>query len=186
MRTPGAHSPNVRGTAELLGAGGTNAPQAGDLHSTAPHPSRASRRKPFVDRFWAKVDRGADDACWLWTGCITSRGYGQIRNETDRRVVAHRVAYELLVGPIPEGLTLDHLCRTRACVNPAHLDPVTMRENILRGEAPAASHARQTHCKRGHEFTEANTYRRRDHHGRQCRACTRARSKRLYHAAKAP
>lgn len=95
------------------------------------------------------------NGCWQWTG-NTGRGYGRI-SANGRPQQAHRVGYELLVGPIPEGLTLDHLCRNRGCVNPAHVEPVTHRENVLRGEGVAANRARQTHCKRGHPFNDENT-----------------------------
>ncbi|TDD77726.1 HNH endonuclease [Actinomadura rubrisoli] len=88
-----------------------------------------------------------------------------------KNVVVHRFVYESLVGPIPEGLVLDHLCRVRACCNPAHLEPVTDRVNILRGASITAANARKTHCDHGHEFTSQNTYR---HRGRRlCRACNR-------------
>lgn len=87
------------------------------------------------------------------------------------------MAWQTWRGPIPAGLTLDHLCRVRACVNPAHLEPVTLAENKRRGESPAARKARQTHCMRGHEFTPENTIRRKDRRGRgiltgrECRVC---------------
>ena len=80
------------------------------------------------DRFWAKVDKGI--FCWDWLGG-KSNGYGRFWVE-GRLVQAHRWAYETMVGPIPEGLTLDHLCRVRYCVNPSHLEPVTLGENIRR------------------------------------------------------
>lgn len=87
----------------------------------------------YEDRFWSKVDRSGE--CWIWTGGTNVGGYGRFRSERhDRRmVVAHRVAYEMVVGPVPDGLVLDHLCRVRACVNPAHLEPVTFTENVQRG-----------------------------------------------------
>ncbi len=87
-------------------------------------------------------------------------------------VYAHRAAYELYVGPIPEGLTIDHLCRNTLCVNPAHLEAVTMRENILRGTGPSAQAARKTHCLRGHPFDDGNTLFRATGK-RVCRACQR-------------
>lgn len=103
-------------------------------------------------RFMSKIDKTA--TCWLWIGGLDAYGYGQF----DRHDKAHRVAYEMLVGPIPEGLVIDHLCRVRRCVNPEHMEPVTHGENNLRGIGPAAVHAAQTHCIRGHEFTPENTY----------------------------
>lgn len=115
-----------------------------------------------------------DDAdCWLWTGALNGHGYGVIKTNKERRV--HRFVYETLVGPVPEGLELDHLCRVRRCCNPTHLEPVTHAENVLRGVSPMAQQARQTHCIRGHEFTPENTYLRPDRFGRQCRTCNRAR-----------
>ena len=87
-------------------------------------------RKSISERFWEKVDKTA--TCWLWRASIRNHGYGRIK-VNGRAEQAHRVAYELLVGPIPEGLTLDHLCRVRLCVNPAHLEPVTQKVNIRRG-----------------------------------------------------
>ena len=128
-------------------------------------------------RFWAKV-HVLDDGCWEWTGVTTHDGYGQFgvgsrHDDTDRKVYVHRWAYESLVGPIPSPLSLDHLCRNRACANPSHLEPVTIRENILRGNGLAARQARRTHCPYGHEYSEANTYRYKRH--RVCRKCITAR-----------
>lgn len=124
---------------------------------------------PLGERFYAKVDKGGQ--CWLWTGAINGHGYGHIKI-AGRMQYAHRVAYELEVGPIPDGLVLDHLCRNRSCVNPDHLEPVPHRANVLRGEGATASHARQESCKRGHPFDAANTY---AWNGRRiCRACRSA------------
>jgi hypothetical protein len=121
------------------------------------------------ERLWRKVDR-ADDGCWLWTGCVSKDGYGMLRRN-GRMAMAHRVAYELLVDEIPAGLTIDHLCRVPACVNPKHLEVVTIGENVRRGRALI------THCPQGHPYDEANTYR---HAGRRCcRKCRVAATARL-------
>lgn len=105
-------------------------------------------------------------SCWTWNGYRLRDGYGQRRLGGKMRLV-HRYVYELLVGPIAPGLTLDHLCRNRACINPAHLDPCTLRENLERGNAFIGRTL--THCKNGHPFDERNTLKRRQ--GRGCRAC---------------
>ena len=103
---------------------------------------------PLSDRVWSKVAKS--ESCWLWTGAPNVHGgYGRVRAGTTTKY-AHRVVYEMLVGPIPAGLTLDHLCRNPRCVNPLHLEPVSMRDNILRGEGLAAKNARMERCIRGH------------------------------------
>lgn len=109
------------------------------------------------ERFWSKVQQ--TETCWNWTATRCRGGYGQFR--LDGKIQrAHRVSYLHLVGEIPAGLELDHLCRNRACVNPDHLEPVTRRENTIRGAAGEVNARRElsrTHCKRGHAFDEQNT-----------------------------
>jgi hypothetical protein len=122
---------------------------------------------PRAKGFWHFVTK--TDACWLFVGGLTEDGYGvYMDHQVAKR--AHRHAYEVMVGPIPEGLQLDHLCRVRNCVNPDHLEPVTPRENTLRGFGITAVNAAKTHCKNDHEFTAENTYVRPDG-ARTCRAC---------------
>lgn len=108
--------------------------------------------------------------CWPWIMAKDHLGYGVWRKGgwSESRM-AHRRMYELIVGRIPEGLTLDHLCRNRSCVNPDHLEPVELRENILRGDNPCAQNARKTHCPRGHPLAGRNLVI--DQGRRRCREC---------------
>lgn len=125
---------------------------------------------PWQERFWSKVDMANLFGCWEWRAYRRPDGYGVFNTDHSRPLRAHRVAYELVVGPIPAGLTVDHLCRNRGCVNPAHLEPVTMKENTLRGMSSPATRARQTHCKNGHPLSGGNL--RIDKFGRRrCRRC---------------
>lgn len=117
-------------------------------------------RPVLTDRFWSKVAIH-EDGCWLWTGARNSRGYGQWAvNGLSRSV--HRVAYEALVGPIPDGLTIDHLCRNKLCVNPDHLEPVTIAENVAR------AHEIRTNCRHG---TERIHRKGQVHHREPCVEC---------------
>lgn len=132
-------------------------------------------RKTLTERFWEKVIV-VDGDCWPWMGRL-DHGYGYLRNAAGSNR-AHRIAFELFVGPVPDGLVLDHLCHNPCCVNPSHLEPVTQRENTLRGESHAAQLARNTHCKHGHEFTPENIYRAPGFpNSRYCRECTRERGR---------
>jgi hypothetical protein len=131
----------------------------------------------LAERFWANVDRRGDDECWPWLGIIDRNGYGKLWVPSNRNQIgAHRVAYELMVGPIPAGMTIDHVrawgCTRRDCVNaPAHMEPVTPRVNTLRGV-----NVQKTHCKRGHEYTPENTRDAPPNGQRVCRACARYRA----------
>ncbi len=136
---------------------------------------RPHRNAPLEERLPFLIDKSGD--CWTWKLTPRADGYGRT-HWRGRSRQAHCAVYEMLVGPIPEGRELDHLCRNRICVNPAHLEPVTHRVNCLRGESPAAHNARKTHCKRGHSFNEANTYFARDG-SRHCRICHRDLERRL-------
>lgn len=122
------------------------------------------------------------NGCWDWQGVRSTTGYGLLVNYELGPVLAHRLALHVVGRPVPVDMVVDHLCRNRLCVNPAHLEIVTSRENILRGEGTGAQNARKTHCVRGHAFDESNTGQtsRNGRTGRYCRACARDRSR---HAA---
>ena len=132
-------------------------------------PTRITRTTT-LDSFWRRVHK--TEKCWNWQGFVLDSGYGQIATRKKPTAsgtrLAHRVAYELVVGPIPEGLDLDHLCRNRICVNPSHLEPVTDKENVRRGLHGVL----RTHCKYNHELTPENTRHDRDG-GRRCRTCAK-------------
>ncbi len=110
--------------------------------------SRAGERLSESERFWSKVN--ADGDCWLWLGSLNVAGYGRF-DASGRRTGVHRYAYEALVGPIPPGLDIDHLCRVRNCVNPDHLEPVTPAENTRRARRVLRSRS----CPNQHPYTEA-------------------------------
>jgi hypothetical protein len=138
-------------------------------------------------RFWNKVNVNQRTGCWEWTGCLNAYGYGHVWDrETKGTVRAHRFAFQKLIGPIPDGMELDHVCRVRHCVNPEHLDVVTTAENSRRSPVVAGVFARgvsmqlsKTHCPYGHEYTDANLIVDADGH-RVCRECRNDKYKRWY------
>lgn len=141
-------------------------------------------------RFWERVEK--TPTCWLWLGSLEGGGYGQFSIKGKLKK-CHRLAYEMLVGRIPEGLVTDHLCRVRNCVNPEHLEIVTPKENTLRGMPYRSSqigeiHSSKTHCPRGHAYSNSNTRyvagRLPGHKFRQCRICSRYRKTKAYKLSK--
>lgn len=134
-------------------------------------PAYHPRRMSAEERFWQKVEK--TETCWLWTAGKNDRGYGHFWRG-DRDVPAHQFSYELAYGPIAEGLEIDHLCRVHGCVRPDHLEAVTHRVNIQRGEAGAHNRARQT-CKYGHPFDAPRKVGERVYRG--CRECNNRRSR---------
>jgi hypothetical protein len=129
------------------------------------------RRTLNFDEYLTRVDR-LPGGCWLWRGAINSNKYGMIKRG-GRSVRAHRLFYTELVGPIPDGMVLDHICRVRHCVNPDHLRVVTSLENSMCGYGVCAVNARKTHCPKGHPYNEQNLLPRKDGH-RSCRICKSA------------
>lgn len=115
------------------------------------------RKDPPIEiRFWSKVKPASNvNECWEWLAAKGKHGYGIFR-ANGKAVICHRLSYEWIIGKIPEGLQIDHLCRNRGCVNPYHMEPVTNKINGLRGESFCAKYARQTHCKNGHPLTPDN------------------------------
>jgi hypothetical protein len=144
-------------------------------------PRQAGFSVPPSERFHDKYAVDAETGCWNWTAAVNNKGYGRIGaqcidGKPRGMVYAHRVSYEMHHGPIPDGLVIDHLCRNRRCVNPAHLEAVTYRENALRGEAPMVLVYLLNRCPRGHDMSDA--YVRPDNGKRQCRTCIKERGKR--------
>jgi hypothetical protein len=138
---------------------------------------RGTWERPSAEvRFWANVKKIRGH--WMWQGRPNAWGYGRLVVD-GVLTYAHRFSYTLLVGPIPEGLGIDHLCRVKLCVRPDHLEPVTTQVNTLRGEAPSAINAAKTHCPKGHELVGANLYEWRGH--RRCRPCNTETARRYRH-----
>jgi hypothetical protein len=123
-----------------------------------------------IRRFEAKIQPGPSD-CWQWIGSLMPNGYGRFKGEAKLPVLAHRWSYEYHVGPIPDGLVIDHLCRNRGCVNPWHMEPVTQKENLRRG---IHYNAVKTHCPKGHAFDAVWGGK------RKCRTCQAETDRRRY------
>lgn len=135
--------------------------------------------EPIQDRLWRHIEPEPMSGCWVWVANRYVAGYGQtsVGSKTDgsvRKKYVHRLMYELMRGPIPVGLNIDHLCRMPSCVNPDHLEPVTQRENLLRGEGIIARASKATHCPYGHSLDDAYVY----YGKRRCRPCAVERSRR--------
>jgi ribosomal protein S14 len=147
--------------------------------------ARRARPQTFDLSRYTEEDRGHSTPCWIWTGNVRADGYGQTHYK-GKVSKPHRVFYTELVGPIPDGLTIDHLCRVKLCVNPAHMEAVSASENLRRqycaGSGSPADLARRTACKHGHPFTPENT-RIRSGGSRICRECNRLNVRRARGAA---
>ena len=144
-----------------------------------------NEQSPVVDdprlpkRFWSKVDPDPIFGCWIWVAGKMESGYG-VFWVNPKMHVAHRVAYEALVAPIPSHLQIDHLCRVRHCCNPFHLELVTARENLVRGFGASGLNARKTHCPSGHPYSGDNLKVNRTTGGRVCIECERSNNRNSY------
>lgn len=139
---------------------------------------RSDRRCFNLERLESRIERVTESGCWLWTGAVKPNGYGQIYGRLGsplaekKNYYPHRVIYELIHGPIPKHLQIDHLCRVHCCVNPHHLELVPQSTNLARGYGVGAMYARRTHCSAGHELVFPNLVARTDlSRGRECKLC---------------
>lgn len=144
--------------------------------------SKKHTRPTSKERLLEKISIN-ENGCWCWTSSIKPNGYGCFWHDGAQRN-AHRVSYELFIGPIPEGLDLDHLCRNRACVNPEHLEPVTRSVNLNKG-LKKSKVPKKLFCKNGHEFTQENTAVYEYVRGRRCKTCANATAKKYRDSKKA-
>lgn len=153
-------------------------PQGNTRRPGRPRMKRPYTKRPVLDRLLEKITKNPDTGCWEWQASLDKNGYGQFSiNGGVKR--SHAIAYELLKGPIPDGHEPDHTCRNRRCINPDHLEPVTHRINIHRGNSPMGINARKTHCTRGHPLSEENTWINK-RGNRSCKQCSAANLKRWY------
>lgn len=135
------------------------------------------------ERSLARFNRNyevAENGCWEWTAALKDNGYAAFQVMRNTEILCrygHRFSHEAFIGPIPDGLQIDHLCRNRRCVNPEHLEAVTCRVNLLRGETVTARRAAVTHCPKGHAYDADNTYTRPGRGGRDCKICRRLRKR---------
>lgn len=130
----------------------------------------------LLAEFWGKVEKRGPAECWPWLAGVSSNGYGMFNKYRPRvSLLAHRIAYESTIGPIPKGLVIDHLCDNKLCVNPAHLRVTTHRDNILRGTGQSARNARKTHCSNGHPLSGDNLWIRPSRGTRICKICKAAK-----------
>lgn len=136
------------------------------------------QRRAVERRFLGRIQPNIKTRCWYWLGAPSKAGYG-LMSVANQTLYAHRISHELYKGPIDPGLEVDHLCRVRHCVNPAHLEAVTPRVNNLRSQSPAARNAKVTHCPYGHAYDAANTGIG-EHGTRKCKACKARRGRDRY------
>lgn len=142
----------------------------------------------IMERFMAKVSPEPNTGCWLWTGGTAGKDYSSFKYDGD--YYGHRVSYRLFVGPIPEGLIIDHKCRVHCCVNPGHLEPVTYAVNIKRGIGPRIlgdMHLAKTHCPKGHSYSGDNLAQLKSgpqKGARRCKTCVRLQQKAWYERSK--